>query len=358
MASGTLSDYLLQSVIWFSFAALVLMLLLLLNIARLRIGLIARRKHEQHFLEVWQPLLAAAIAGESDVFPPLASSDVILFLKLWNHLHESLRGKARIHLNIVALRLGIMQQACSLLQGRNLGSRLLALTTLGNLQDRYEWKTILELTRHPDPLLSLAAAHALFQIDAGNALAALKPQLIGRTDWPTAQLTVLMKEAGTERLYAELADSAISLAAATDPEELVHLNRLLYLLETSPYQHVIRAIRAILSGNQDDEILAHCLKFLCEPEDLAWVRANVGHPNWVVRLQVARALGRFGSADDAAHLAALLRDPVWWVRYRSAQALMALFNDDMASLSELRAHLDDKFALDMLDMVAAERGKK
>lgn len=358
MASVTLSDYLLRSVIWFSIAALVAMLLLLLNIVRLRIRLIARRNHEHQFLEVWQPLLAAAIAGERNELPPLENDDLILFLKLWNHLHEALRGKARRQLNNIALRLGMMEQAYLLLQSRSLGSKLLALTTLGNLQDRHDWKTILELAQQPDPLLSLAASRALFQIDADAALHDLKQQLIERKDWPTAQLTVLMKEAGTEKIYAALADSAASLAAAADPLDLTRLNRLLHLLEAAPYQLLIPAIRSILTAARDDEIIAQCLRFLSEPTDLHFVRTNVAHPNWVVRLQVARALGRFGAMDDATHLAALLSDPVWWVRYRAAQAIMALMHDDLQGLAELRAHLNDKFALDMLDMVTAERGQK
>ena len=45
LESVTLSDFLLRSVVWFSIAALVLMLLLLLEIARLRAGLIARKAH-------------------------------------------------------------------------------------------------------------------------------------------------------------------------------------------------------------------------------------------------------------------------------------------------------------------------
>jgi hypothetical protein len=56
-----------------------------------------------------------------------------------------------------------------------------------------------------------------------------------------------------------------------------------------------------------------------------------------------------------AALAALLGDPVWWVRYRTAQALMALLREDAQALSELRARLDDQYGRDMLDMVAAER---
>ena len=358
MASVTLSEYLLRSVIWFSIAALVLMLLLLLSIFRLRIGLIARKEHERLFIEAWQPRLAAAIAGDKNDLPPLAKDDVLLFLKLWNHLHESLRGHARVQLNIIALRLGILEQTYALLQGRSRGLTLLALTTLGNLRAHHGWAAILEYSRHPDPLLSLTAAHALFQIDAEAALRDLKQQLIERADWPAAYLMVLLKEADKEAIYTALTESAVHMAASANPVELTRLNRLLLILQAAPYQIVIPAIRTILSQPRDDETLAQCLKFLREPADLTLVHANLTHPNWVVRLQVAQALGRFGSANDTASLTALMGDPVWWVRYRAAHALMALTQGDPQTLSDLRTHLTDHFALNMLDMVMAEKEQK
>lgn len=136
MASVTPSDPLLQLVVWVSIALLVLMLLLLLQIALLRINLINRTAREQHFLEKWRPLLAAAVADDRGILPPLASGDEIFFLKLWNHLQESLRGKAKTRLNILALRCGVMPHVHMLLHKKELRSQLLALATLGHLGDR------------------------------------------------------------------------------------------------------------------------------------------------------------------------------------------------------------------------------
>ena len=355
LVSVTHSDFLLQWVGWVSIASLVILLLLLLKIVRLRVGLIEQASREQHFLEIWRPLLAAAIDGEKGDLPPLAREDEIFFLKLWNHLHESLRGKARKRLNILALRCGMMEQAYSLLRKKDLRSQLMALTTLGHLGDRHDWGEIMQLARHPDPLLSITAARALFQIDADAALNDLKRQLLVREDWPTAQLTVLIQEAATENTFAMLASAAINLANSTGPAELGQLMRLLHLLEAAPHQRTIPVIRAILSVTTDDETIAQCLRFLSEPNDLPFVRNQIGHPNWIVRLQAARALGRIGTADDLTLLATLLGDPVWWVRYRTAQALMELTHGDSLMLSELRAHLTDPYALDMLEMVAAEK---
>ena len=352
----TPSDPTLQFVVWLSLALLALVLLLLLQITLLRINLIRRTAREQRFLEVWRPLLAAAIAGETVTLPRLARRDEINFLKLWNHLQESLRGEAKLRLNELAVRCGMVQRSHVLLRKKELRLKLLALNTLGHLLDLSAWDVILQLARQPDPLLSLAAARSLFQLDANAALDELKNELFERDDWPPAQLAILLQEIGTASIFTMLADAATQLAATPKAVELTRLKRLLQLLEIAPYQYVIPAIRSILSVVTDDEIVAQCLKYLREPNDLSFVRNNLSHPNWVVRLQAARALGRVGTKEDWPKLAVLLGDPVWWVRYRTAQTLVELVHSDAGVMAELREQLSDRYALDMLEMVIAERG--
>lgn len=356
MGFAALSDRLLHSVVWFSGGAVVLMLLVLLHILKLRLALIARRKHESGFMRTWRPLLAETIAGETVEPPPLRNEDVVLFLRLWNHLHESVRGASRKHLNIFALRVGILQYMGPLLQDKARGKKLLALTTLGNLRSRDDWPAIRAFCDLPDPLLSWTAAHTLFQIDAPAALRDLEEELIERLDWPVAHLIVLLHEMESDDVYMALSKRALRMADSDDPHQRSRLYRLLQILQSAPHQLVLPSIHSILARTRDDETLAQCLKFLRDPEDLPYVRANVSHLNWVVRLQVAQALGRFGAAEDIPRLLLLLGDPVWWVRYRSAQAVIALIRGDAGKLAELRTQLKDRFALDMLAMAAAEKG--
>lgn len=358
MVYATLSEFLLKSVFWFSGGALALMVLLLLEILRLRLRLIARGRREQAFMKEWQPVLAEAVGGGSPDLPTLDKEDLLQFLKMWNHLHESIRGGARKHLNILALRLGIMPFLPRLLHGKDSGKKLLAITTIGNLQAHDEWDTLLKFCRDPDALLSWTAAHALFQIDANAALHDLEEDLINRLDWPAAHIIVLLSEAGTDEMYAGLANSAVALSNAGGPQDLAKLYRLLGILQAAPYPHVLPAIHAILQQTKDDETLAQCIKFLREARDLEHVRRHVTHLNWVVRLQVAHALGRFGLPEDIPRLIMLLSDPVWWVRYRAAQSLLTLTRGDTDTLTQLRTQLQDKFALDMLTMVSAEKGKE
>jgi HEAT repeat protein len=233
-------------------------------------------------------------------------------------------------------------------------ARLIALLTLGHLGDYSAWDDILRLSREPDALLSLAAARALLQINADHALHELMPQLLHRDDWQTAQLALLIEENGTDKIYAYLADATARLSGSLVPPYLDQLRRLLRLLEVAPPQHALPAVRRVLAETADDEVVAACLKFLREPADLPAVRSRLDHANWIVRLQAARALGRIGGAEDVPRLKALLSDPVWWVRYRTAQALRALMHGDKQALAQLHDSLIDRYARDMLEMVMAE----
>jgi HEAT repeat protein len=358
LASSTLSDPILKLVVWISLALLVVLLLLVFQIVILRINLISRTAREKRFLEIWRPALANCIISGEVILPTLAKADQINFLKLWNHLQESLRGDAKNRLNDLAKKCGILDYSRTLLRKNNLRLQLLAINTLGHLGDRSSWLEILQLARLPDPLISLAAARALFQIDANDALDDVVVELLEREDWPTAQLAILLEELGNERIFEILSNTASSLASSTDPVELEKLKRLLRLLEIAPYQLVILSIRTILSVTTDDEVIAQCLKFLRKPDDLHFVLRYLNHTNWVVRLQAARAFGLIGSREDLPRLSKLLSDPVWWVRYRTAQTILELISEGSAEMSALRAQLTDRYAQDMLDMVIAEKDKR
>lgn len=355
LASATLSDHLLQTVVWFSLCMLVLLLLLLLQIVLLRLRLIRRNAQEQRFLAVWQPLMAAAIAGEPVEPPIVRRGEELLFLKLWNHLQESLRGKAKLRLNALAAQCDILGHVHYLLHKNGLRPRLIALATLGHLGDRSVWNDILQLSREPDTLLSLAAIRALFQINGAGALHELLPQLLRREDWQTAQLAMLIEENASDNMYAYLADATARLAGSSVASDLAQLRRLLRLLHTAPPQHALPAVRRVIAKTTDEEVIAECLKFMREQADLPVVRGHIAHANWAVRLQAARALGRIGDEEDVARLVGLLSDPVWWVRYRAAQALYALKRGNVQGMAEIRLSLSDRYARDALEMVMAEQ---
>lgn len=339
----------------FSVVLVALALLLLLQIILLRLKLIRRTRRGKQVASVCQPILAATVAGEPVSLPGLPESDEIFALNLWNHLQESVRGDARERLNALAGRCGLRTYVYGLLRKKDLRSRLVALKTLGHLEDRLMWDQILALTRSSDPLLSLVAVRALYQIDPDTALIETVTQLIEREDWSVAQLMILIEEVAARSTFILLTDAASRLADSTDRKSLDRLCRLLRMLEVAPSHRVLPTVRAILAATEDDEVIAQCLKFLNEPDDLPLVRKYLAHANWVVRLQAIHMLGRIGAKEDEARLRALLSDPVWWVRYRSAQALVSIMRGNIPALSRFKTEMKDRYARDMLEMVMVEQ---
>ena len=73
--------------------------------------------------------------------------------------------------------------------------------------------------------------------------------------------------------------------------------------------------------------------------------------DWRVRAQAARALGALRCSVAVAQLTDAVRDPSWWVRYRSALALAQIGGPARSALMEL-THCDDRMACDMSTLVA------
>jgi HEAT repeat protein len=82
----------------------------------------------------------------------------------------------------------------------------------------------------------------------------------------------------------------------------------------------------------------------------------VAHPEWYVRMQAARHIGRMGRAEDAGRLEQLLADREWWVRYRAARALVRLPGLTPTALGAIRARQVDAYARDILGQALVESG--
>jgi len=358
LVSAGHSDSILHLASFISIALCALLLLLIFQILWLRASYNSCTAREKKFLSVWRPLLMSEISGIQTSYPPLNIRDAGFFLDLWNHLQESVKGPARQRLNDLAVQTGMAKHARALLQKNGLRPQLMALATLGNLQDNTAWDDILVLTGESDRRLSLSAFSALLRINAPNAISALKTQLAERTDWPPAQLAILIQESGAMEATSLLVELAQKLSFSSQPADIQKLQRLLHLMVLSPSHEKLLLIRTILETATDSEVIAQCIKFLNAPEDLPKIRAYAEYPDWVVRLQAALALGRIGSTEDLPLLLKLLCDPFWNVRHRSADAIIRLVQMDEKRLSALLTTVTDPFARDMLNMSLAESRMK
>ncbi|MGC3974014.1 MAG: HEAT repeat domain-containing protein [Nitrospira sp.] len=271
--------------------------------------------------EIWRPILAECVVEVPETLPPLTTRDHLVLLYLWNHCYESIRGEARENLKELARRTGSDQFAKELLHARLLRRRLLAIVTLGHLQERSVWSELAAALQADNAFVSLVAAKALLLIDAKAAVPLIIPVISTRTDWSPLKVVAIFEPAG-----ADIAAEAIAKAACLASPEIG--SRLIRHLAATQSQHALPPLRDLLqNGTPPDDLLAACLFLFGEcsdPRDIVTIRTHLSHPTWYVRLQAVSALGKVGIEEDEARLIALLDDEHWWVRYRAAEALSNL----------------------------------
>ncbi len=345
-------DPVLELAWWVGISAIAISLLAFLLVILMRLRLFARQRREQRAVEFWRPLLAQCADRVPEQLRPLERGEEQAVLQLWNHYHESLRGAATEQLNQLAAGVGIDRVARELLARNDTRSRLLALNTLGHLRDKTRWHELRLLADEPSPALSLAAARAMLRIEARSTLTWFLPLAAKRTDWPLARIATMLVELGADRITLPLSVTLEQLVIGAAPSE--ELVRILRLLETVHAERVAPVVRRVLAGARDESVIAGCLRALNEPGDRDLFREHCSHRSWIVRVAAVHQLGTVGTAADRPLLVDMLEDRNWWVRYRAAQALLALPSTNAEDLEKVRAVLPDRFARDILGHVLAE----
>lgn len=323
----------------------ILTIVMLCGILLMRLWLLVKERRRKRFYKVWRPLLVQCVEDVPQAVPRVSRLDRLHFLYYWNYFHESLRGEAKQRLNQVARLAGMDRTAAGMLKRGGVRKRLLAIATLGHLRERSVWNELQDLAASDHPVLSLAAARALIQIDAKAAMPVLSPLIGAREDWSPTKVAAILREAGPDLIVRPLAIAAFS----APPGMAV---RLISYLEATQSKDVLPLVRSLmLRWSADDRVQAAALSLIgrCQdPQDLEIVRSYVSHSNWQVRAQAVIALGKMGVRSDETRLIAMLADPQWEVRYRAAEALAGLPFVTRDRLAQIQSEQTDDHAKEIL----------
>jgi len=347
LASASDSELYL-AIIWVVGASTVaLALAVLLIVVGLRNWHVWRARRRQRLRERWRPVVLESLYALPNALPRLPRRDLVPFLELWNHIFEVITGPARDGLVRLAERLGVVQANRALLRTRAFRRRLLAVVTCGHLRDRHEWGRLKGYLRHPNSVLSLAAARALVEIDPRRAVRPVMAQVLRRSDWPPGKVAVILEEADPQRI-------AHILTRALERAPSAHRPRLLRYLSLVRTREAQDALARFLERGDDPRLIALALQELQDPRHRRLVYRFADHPDWYVRVQVANALRRLGTVRDLPLLVRLMGDSAWWVRYRAAQAVVHL--TPSSEWQRLRRFLDrrDPYARDIFEQAVAE----
>lgn len=314
----------------------------------------SRKKRQELFYAKWEPLLAEASVGSKMLspFPPLQRHNYINFLLLWNRFQQNLRAESRWGLIQLATDLGIDRIATRMMRSRDETDKALAALTLGNLKEYTHWDLLHNMAENDSGLSAQIAAGALAKIDPSRAAPILIPLFVKHHEWPQTRVAVILGEMEPEIVSKPLVDSIRKAKEADIP-------RLLRYISFIQPDTAVLLVRELLSTHDDTEVIAACLiavRYLEDRDCMPWVIVFLDHPDWVVRVQAVNALGRLAGPGEVDHLNRMLSDSNWWVRYRSAQALVGLPFMDRKKLENIREGQSDRYARDIMTQVIKEEG--
>lgn len=339
--------------LWYltSFSIGCLILLLLAGILFSRMSRHANERRRQRITELWQPLLERCLETPLERLPSLTPPQHIIFLYLWNEYSESKSEAITTQLIRMAQHVGADRVARGLLRSGLLHRKIIAVVTLGRLQDRTVWKEVCAFLAHSNSFLAFQAAQALLLIDAQAAIPLLIPLIGQRKDWSPLKIASMLSTAGPDLA----SETMVQAARQGDP---VVAPRLIRHLPTTKSPRGLPALRHFLHEHPpSDDVLAACLFVFGEfrdPTDLPMIRAHLSNPAWYVRVQAATALGKLGTQEDEARLIALFDDEQWWVRYRAGEALASLKSMTENTLERLQETLLTPEAQEILAPVLAK----
>lgn len=331
---------------WVAVLTLVLAFSLLAVVVFLRARSRRRELRDRRARLHWLQVMQRVTAGEDLQLRRLGQGEVAGFIETWNATHEALSRAESARLLPLGQRVGLADAARPMLKG-NYHDRAMAIIALGHLREQSMFDELVPFLNDRSPIVSLCAAHALGQVDPPQAMAMFVPMILERDDWMPGNVARILARNEDGSAAREL-DSAMLHATTSTMAKLVR-----FLAEIDP-ERAAGVIRQLLDSSIDDHAISVCLQLVNDRQDRERVAGFLDAPRWHVRMHAASALGRLGEAADVERLEPMLADKVWWVRYRAAQALLALPGMGAAALRQLQQRQGDAYGRDIIDQVLSE----
>jgi hypothetical protein len=346
-------DSLTTIALWSIAAVLATTVILFVYTIGLRLTTISHDRSRREFVARWRDVFASSMLSSElakrQPLPRVYRRDTIDLLDEWNRARSMVDGTAVDNLIELARRTGIPDIANHLFRSHHLRSKILALQTIGHLRDTTLRNEVRDLLEDESTAMSITAATTLIDINPDFGVSVIVPMINTRRDWPKTRVSLLLRQAGSERI-SEPMYRTIRSESDSGKTYLLQFAR---LIESSILDTLISEL---LGESRDPGVLNAALKLVSGFAAVPRIAALTKHETWYVRMQAAKVLGRIGQRDHLILLEALLDDNEWWVRYRAAQAIASSPFLGPNELRKLQRRQSDRFAGDILQQAFAEVG--
>ena len=332
-------------------------LLFLLSLATLlvtfgiRFSLLLREKRKKRVYKIWKPLMAQCLVSVPENLPRIKNSEAHDFMILWNHFQTVIKGEDHYKLIILARSVQLDRFAMQNLNSRYFQHQIMAILTLGNLEEKNAADELVKHTENQDPIFSLYAVRALMKINPTENLHFLMSHMINRSHWSFPMAASIIKETDSQIISVPLTEAIFEA-----PDEIKI--KMIPLLKFAYSEDILPLIRHYLESINNPEVISSVLAIMQDPKSLDIARRYLYHDTWFVRLQAIKAIGRLGDFSDVNRLAPHLADKEWWVRYRTAESLSLLPKMTTEILQEIEKKQTDRYAKEIMTQIISERVKK
>ncbi len=308
-----------------------------------------RQKGRHEFIS---RVLLAAIAASAGPFaatlPRLEKSDYPVVVQVALDLLRAIKGQDVVRIVQVLAAWEVMPHLRRMLEHGSHSDKIRALTLLSHFEDEESLDYLCRYAEDVDPYVQLAALHGLAERQAMDQL----PHILAQLAYSDRQNTMLLADV-LQRFGDTAAPMLVALASGQAPQEVREAS--LIALGTIRSLGSVKPLIAIAESDPLPDIRAQAISALGRIGDIragkVVIRA-LDEPEYIIRLHATQAAGKLRLNDALPHLAALLSDSAWWVRYRAAEALLRL---NASSLLKHKATQHDT-AGEVARMMLAEWG--
>lgn len=322
----------------------------------IRIRFLIRKSRQGKIRARWATTFTAARKRAKYRVPHIGSSDRKYLLELWieQRAHCSADDAARLDKLAFNARLDksietILGPSLFGLLPRQVWQQDLALTAAQWIDTPSIRKLVMRMTNNRIEYLAVKACACLVALKAKGYQRAVIKTLFRFPDESSHFATQLSKMGGAEilktlepflsKLPTYTVTNFLSLAEQSSDITLLPLlvKRLKVCTNYAEAAALLRSIGRLGGSEQRSSILPY-----------------LNHSNVFLKIQALKAIGKIGVQQDVALVTPFLSHPEWWVRYRSALAIIELINHERGVIDSLKESLDDVYAKDILTHAWAE----
>lgn len=268
-------------------------------------------------------------------------------------LMQLVRGSERAAFIASATQLGVPARLARRMRAGAARERMNALQGLAQFDDMSARDALRRALGDRDRHIRLAAAQALADKDEAFELIDLVDQLelgAGQSSRLAVSLFASIARTRPQEIKA--------LVLQLDQNSEVRVAAVEALAETGDFSLVPVITELALAARDGTEELpryVHALGQFGHPSAARAVRLALSSESMAARAAAAQAAGRIGMVDAADALATLLGDSEWWVRFRAAEALVAIGASGVARLRDA-AERGNGVAAEVAEAILAEKG--